>query len=127
MKVKELIDELKKFDGEDEVCVGNQDIHAVYGEPAYWDGRLQRLIKDASGHIVGAKYTARGTKIVIRPMSVHDALDNNPDMPVDYSEIGNEGSRADYKERDEAYRVWIKDIIQKIEDEIAAKKVANPV
>ena len=50
MKSKELIRLLQEEDpsGEVEVCVQNFDILGIHTEPAYWDGSLQVLMRDAS-------------------------------------------------------------------------------
>jgi hypothetical protein len=102
MKSKELIRLLQEEDpsGEVEVSVGNRDIFSLHTEPSYWDGRAQLLIRDYSKdpyyNVVGAKYTSRGSKVVITAMGVTDAILNNPDLPVDYSEVGNEDTAKRY-------------------------------
>ena len=98
MKTKELIRQLQKADpsGEAECCVNNIDIHFVSNEPAYWDGTLEVLQRDESNkyyNIIGAKYVAYGTKVVIRPLSIADAIFEDPKLPVDYSNCGS-GERA---------------------------------
>jgi len=116
MKSRELIKQLLEVDptGEVEVCVGNHDVFSVHCEPAYWDGRLQLLGRDHSKdpyyNVVGAKYTAKGSKIVITSMGVTDAIIDNADMPVDYSECGNEDTAKRYRETDDRTRAEIRDI-----------------
>ncbi len=91
MKTKDLIRHLKDADpsGELECCVGNADILAVYHQPAYWDGCLQVLVRDKTKSpyydVVGARYVSDGYKVMIQPLSVSDALLENPDLPVDTS------------------------------------------
>lgn len=91
MKVKKLIELLQQVDptGELECGVGNEDIFAVYKDPAYYDGCQQILIRDESKNcynVVAAKITAYGTKVVIRPLSITDAIWENPALEVDTSE-----------------------------------------
>ena len=111
MKTKDLIVLLQKEDpsGEIECCVGNADIYFVSTEPAYWDGRLQILERDESKkpyyHIVGAKRTSKGSKIVLHPYSIEDYISDNPEKAkIDYSECGNEDSTNRYRETDEKHR-----------------------
>lgn len=96
MKTKKLIEELQKCDptGEEEVCIGNVDIHFIEKLPAYYDGTLQVLIRDEKKspyyNIVGAKYKRTGKKIVIHYHSISDAICDNPNLPIDYSELSEE-------------------------------------
>lgn len=89
MKTKELIRRLQEADpsGEVECCVGNLDILFVSKEPAYYDGRLQVLERDASKepyyNVVGAKIVGSGAKMQIHTLSIEDALVDHPDMPVE--------------------------------------------
>jgi hypothetical protein len=89
MKTKELIRLLKKADpsGEEECCVENQDIFSVEPWPAYYDGRLQVLSRDPKikpfYNVVSGKYVDKGTKIMITPLSIEDAIFENPELPVD--------------------------------------------
>ncbi len=41
------------------------------------------LLKSRGYNIVGAKITARGTKIDIKTFGIDDAIWENPDLPVD--------------------------------------------
>lgn len=116
MKSRELIRWLQEEDpsGETEVSVGNHDIYSLHTEPAYWDGRLQLLTRDDSKKpyydVVGAKYTASGSKIVITAMGVADAIWNDADLPVDYSEAGNEETANRYRENDDKTRAQVRDV-----------------
>ena len=89
MKTKELIRRLQEADpaGEEECVVGNHDIFFVENLPAYYDGRRQQLVRDPSKapyyDVVGARITGTGRKVQIHTLSVADALENNPDMPVE--------------------------------------------
>jgi hypothetical protein len=121
MKTKRLIELLQKADpsGELECCIGNADIHYVERMEAYWDGRLQVLQRDESNpyyNIVGAKYTCKGDKVKIHPLSIHDAIENDPDLPIDYSELG-ESWREEYRKRDDDYRAEVKRIIESVRKE----------
>lgn len=92
MKTKELIRQLQEADpsGEEEVSVGNTDIYFVTAEPAYYDGLQEVLIHDESNKpyysICGAKLRSKGAKIVIHDYSIREALVDNVDLPIDYSE-----------------------------------------
>lgn len=103
MKTKDLIAALQDADpsGELECCVGNADIHTVYPEPAYWDGCLQVLIHDKNKapyyDVVGAKIVGKGTKVVIHPLSISDAIANDHDLPIEYEGV-SELKRKDYEE-----------------------------
>lgn len=115
MKVKDLIKKLNELDptGETEVCVWNQDIHFVSEEPAYYDGCLQLLTRDPSNeyyNITGAKYISSGSKIVIRPLSIAEAIFNNTDLTVEYDKYS-----LKYKEGDEKTRKKSKEIYDNIE------------
>ena len=88
MKTKKLIEMLQELDpeGEIEVCIGNEDIYFADRMPAYWDGRLQVLIRDEECeyyNIIGAKYTSSGDKIKLYPLSILEALEEDPDLPVE--------------------------------------------
>lgn len=114
MKTKELIAELLKADptGEGEVCVGNCDIYYVEKLPAYYDGCLQRLIRDSEKkgwNIVAAKYTAEGYKISIRPLSIGDAIFDDKDLPVTCEGM-SEQSAASYQKSVAARRQETEDV-----------------
>ena len=121
MKTKDLIAELQEADpsGELEVCVENVDIFTVTTEPAYWDGRLQVLTRDPAKKpyydVVGGKYTSKGSKVVISPMSITDLLWNDPDAVIDYSEVGNPDSAERYRKSDDETRKASRDVELKVE------------
>ena len=90
MTTAELIRLLQEADpeGTTPVCVGNQDVYLVQRLPAYYDGPLQQLVHDPAKvgkawSVVGARLTASGYKVDIRPLSIRDAMEDNPDLPVD--------------------------------------------
>lgn len=92
MKTKDLIAELIKADpsGELEVIAGGTPIYFVDCEPAYYDGPLKILIQDKSltcYNITGFKYTHQGEKVRLHLMDLDDVLLNDPDLPVDISEV----------------------------------------
>ncbi len=119
MKTKELIRQLQEADpsGELECCLGNADIHFVDVEPAYWDGCLQVLVRDPAKapyyDIVGAKYTTKGNKVVIRPLSIRDAVFEDEDLPVEF-DVG-EGWEERYKEAVQKYREETRRVNQDVE------------
>jgi len=96
VKTSELIRLLQEADpsGEAECCVDNEDIHCLDVLPGYYDGRLQVFTRDPTKlpyfDIVGAKITGRGTKVKIRHLSIEELLIDNPEMPVDTSEVSPE-------------------------------------
>jgi hypothetical protein len=118
VKSKELIRLLQEEDptGETEVSVGNHDIFELRTEPAYWDGKLQLLIRDPAKapyyDIVGGKYCTAGSKIVINAMSISDVLWQDPDATVDYSELGQYADK--YREADEKTRRASRDVTLKV-------------
>jgi hypothetical protein len=120
MKTKTLIELLQKADptGEEEVCVGNVDIHFVDVLPAYWDGNLQVLERDENKkyyNIIGAKYRRSGSKIVINTLSIADAICNDVDLPVDYSGL-SESQQATYKQAHDNLRIWYRNMENGLEE-----------
>lgn len=120
MKTKRLIELLQEADpaGEEHVCVGNVDIHCVYAEPAYWDGPLQILERDEENpyyNITGAKYKRSGTKIVITPLSITDAICNDTKLPVDYSEL-SEHRQKPAQEAHDNLRKWYENMENELEE-----------
>ena len=121
MKTKVLIDLLQKADpsGEEEVCVGNVDIHFVHADAAYWDGPLQVLERNEESeyyNIIGAKYKRSGTKINIATLSITDAICNDTKLPVDYSELSDH--RRDVAiEAHNKLRVWYENMENEHEEE----------
>jgi len=91
MKTKELIKQLQENDpdGETEVCVHNTPIVYVDNLPAYYDGPLQILFRDpelenkSCYSVVGAKFARSGRKIVIHTWGIDDAVQDDPDLPVE--------------------------------------------
>lgn len=131
MKTKKLIELLMKADpsGDEEVSVGNVDIHFVETLPSYYDGSQQVLIRDETNpyyNIIGAKRRDSGNKIQIHLHDIRDAICDNPDLSIDYSDLC-ESRRARYKQKDDEWRLHI----VKIENDIElrhfikwAKKIA---
>jgi hypothetical protein len=123
MKGKELIKQLQEIDptGEIEVCVGNVDIWTVHAEPAYWDGKLQLLVRDEKKapyyDIVGGKYVVSGSKITLTTMSITDVLWGDPDAVIDYSELDKNTGRgsAEYRKADDATRQASRDVTMRVE------------
>lgn len=110
MKTKELIRQLQKCDptGEEEVFVGNIDILEVAGMPAYYDGAVQQLVRDPNNkyyNVIGGIYRRSGAKIQIQLCSFDDALMEDPELPIDVSEVHDHD-----KEQVEAWRQENRDI-----------------
>lgn len=76
MKTKELVKILNDIDpeGEMDVCINNQDISGlICAEPAYWDGRLQKVTKrDKYGDALETTITTGGSKINLSPIDLCD-------------------------------------------------------
>jgi hypothetical protein len=91
MKTKKVIEILQKLDpaGENEVSVCGRDIVEITMYPAYYDGALEVLERDETKsdvpefQIVKGRMIRSGVKIVINPMSIEEALLDNPEMPVE--------------------------------------------
>ena len=99
MKTAEVIRLLQEADptGETECCVENADIFFVDVQPAYYDGYLQVLKRDPTSKcydVVGAKYTAKGQKVVIKVLTISDAIFEQEDLPVEFEDLSP--GNADY-------------------------------
>lgn len=119
MKTKELIRQLIEADpsGEEEVCVGNCDIHFIENLPAYYDGSLQVLQRDENCkfyNIIGGKYKRTGRKIQIHTLSISDAISNRQEIPVDYSELAADQQISTKKAHDDL-REWHKKLDNELE------------
>ena len=100
-----------------ECCIQNADIHYVDVEPAYWDGRLQVLVRDENTryyNIIGAKYISKGEKLNICPLSISGAIFNNEHLPVSYDEL-QESWRERYQKSVEENRKTTRDIGNDVE------------
>lgn len=120
MKTKELIAQLQECDpsGEEEVSVGNHDIHFVEREPAYYDGCLQVLKRNERTdcyNVVGAEIRGQGQKIVIHTLSIRWAILNDNKLPVTFD---GEYAQKHYTDRVAEWRKEATDI----DAEIAAEK-----
>lgn len=110
MKTKELIRQLQEIDptGEIECCVDNADIFFLERIPAYYDGCLEVLQRDEACkyyNIIGAEIRSGGDKVKIRTLSIEDALWNDPDLPIKFSE---------YSERHSAK--WVEKVRQEVRE-----------
>lgn len=119
MKTKELIRQLQEVDpsGEVECCVGNSDIYLLELLPAYYDGCLQILKRDQVNNcynVIGAKYTSKGNKVNIVPLSISDAIFNEKDFPIEYNEL-HDTAQERYRESDEKTRRSVVRIERKLE------------
>lgn len=115
MKTKELIRRLQEADpsGDIECCVGNVDVFYVENMPAYYDGTLQVLTRDPAKapyyDVVGGSYVRQGRKINIVTLAISSVLDD-PDVIIDYSQIGHEDLVKRYKDSDDKTREQWKNI-----------------
>ena len=119
MKVKKLIELLQEFDDDGEVCIstedGNVDIFNLEQVPGYWDGVYHVMKRDWTKtcyNIIGAEYRSDGWKIVIKPMSIQDALTDNSDLPIEVTDTFVE--KRMQKQVDE-WRKEAKDILAEVE------------
>ena len=122
MKTKELIKQLQEQDpsGELEVIAGGSPIYFIDCEPAYYDGALEILIQDASlsgYNIVGFKYTNKGNKIRLHLMDLDDVLLDDPELPVDVSEVADR-----YKDYVEKTREEMRQIKNKVAEHVKTVK-----
>jgi hypothetical protein len=125
MKTKEVIRQLMEADpsGEEEVCVGNVDIHFIHAEPAYYDGALQVLTRNPDCkyyNITGGKYRRTGMKVVIKTLSITDAIscayEGESDCQIDYSEL-SERDQVETKKAHNQLREWHKTLDIEMEQE----------
>lgn len=90
MKVRELIEQLQELDPELHVEIPTGPAWFVGVLPAYYDGVHCQLITDPNAHyynVLGFKYTYEGSKVVIYSHSIADAMLDDPEIPVDLSEL----------------------------------------
>lgn len=93
MNTRELIAELQQQDpsGEVTVCVGNSPIFFVERLPAYYDGPLLDLTRDPTKKpnydVIAVKYRRSGDKVKLHTLDVEDAIEMDPNVPVDVSEL----------------------------------------
>ena len=119
MKTKALIRLLQEVDpeGETEVCVDNADIHFVERLEAYWDGRLQVLIRNPDEvyyNVEGVRFISSGEKVRLNLLSFEDVLLNDPEARVEYD---GKVTRKRMEEQVEARRVEVRRILSEIEEE----------
>lgn len=98
MKSKELIKQLLEVDpsGETEVCVGNADIWNLTAEPAYYDGALQVIERDAENRPVKGRRVRAGQKVNIDTIRIEDAFEYE-DFVIEYT---SDEDRARYEKMD---------------------------
>lgn len=84
MKTKELIELLQKIDpdGTTDVCIANAPITYVDRLPAYYDGRLQRIIYDTDNVPRVGILCSGGDKIIIHYRSIGECVGDHPFMTV---------------------------------------------
>ena len=77
MKTKDLVAKLQEADpsGELHCCVSNGDIWDITVEPAYWDGRLHVIEFDENNHPIRGCRVSKGSKVVITPIHISEALE----------------------------------------------------
>lgn len=114
MKTKEVIRQLQEADptGEEHVTVENVDIFYIESLPAYYDGAAQQLIRDESNpyyNVTGARFKRAGKKIQIVTHSIRYAIEQNPDLPIDYSELPSDRQQQ-VKEAHDGVRQNTRDI-----------------
>ena len=120
MKSKELIRQIQEIDptGELEVCIDTTtDILFVERLPAYYDGKLEVLQRDenidSDYNVVSAKLMVTGLKVAIRTFSIEDAILDNPNIPIDYSDLPQEIASYE-KEKHDKTRQAVLDLNKRI-------------
>jgi hypothetical protein len=123
MKTKDLIKQLQEQDpsGDLEVVVGNLPIVFAYKQPGYYDGLLQILIKDEQGYHSGYKFTPRGMKIQIHTTDLDGQLLDDPELPVDISEVSDHSIQR-YKDLIEKTRQEMRDIKTEVAEHVKTIK-----
>jgi hypothetical protein len=120
MKSSKLIELLQKEDptGDGEVCIsgseGNADIFNLEWKAGYWDGAYQVLKRNWASeyyNVIGAEYRSDGDKLCIRPMTIEDALLNDPELPIEVFDDFCQKKMAD------EVASW-REVMRKIKDEI---------
>jgi hypothetical protein len=118
MKTKDLIAALQKADptGELVCCVGNASVFYVNRTLSYWDGCLQVLKRDPNKNgynIIGGEFQSSGEKVVIRELSLYDALLDNSELPITYE---NDYCKRHYEKYIEEERVSVRQIDKETEN-----------
>jgi hypothetical protein len=117
MTTIELIKELQKADpsGKLEVTVGKTPIYFVEQLPAYYDGCLQKLVRNSKQapyyNVVAGVITSKGSHISIHPLSIETAIMEDPNLPVTFDLEGKEITW--YKK---VVDNWRKDAMMRIEE-----------
>lgn len=101
MKTKELIAALQEEDpsGELQVVCEGSPIYFAERQPAYYDGSLHVPVQDPEckhWNIIGWKVTVEGQKVRLHTVSLENALEMNPELPVEdpAEQLGNWLERA---------------------------------
>ncbi len=89
---------------------------AVFKEPWYHDGRVERLIRDPNklGYNVSGAYigpTKSGYKLTIRELSIEDVLWDIPDLVITY-----DSSCKEYESKYEKLRLETKQAISEMRE-----------
>src|SRR5580704_18413272 len=103
MTTNDLIKLLQKIDpdGTTPVCVDNADVDHVIKVEAYWDGKLQQLVRDENNRVVGARITTSGDKVRIYTRDIEELLYERPETPVS---LDTESAKRDYEVTVEKWR-----------------------
>lgn len=98
MKGKELIRQLQEADptGEIEVCIGNADVWDVTVLPAYYDGALHVIERDAENRPMRGRRVRSGEKVSLGSISIEDCADYD-DFTIEYA---TEADRQRYEKCD---------------------------
>jgi hypothetical protein len=109
LKTREVIAALQKADptGELEVVADGQPIYVVERLPAYYDGSLHMLVQNKAMqcfNIVGYKITNEGEKVRLHLISLEGLLFDDPEMPVDLSEMLEGPAKERYQKQIEEWR-----------------------
>lgn len=119
MKTKELIAALQEHDpkGEEEVCIGNKSVWFVSREPGYYDGCLQKLIRNPNKkgyNIEGVEIISKLDKIRLHSIDIKSIFLDHPEAIIKYD---SEYSEKHYKAYVEKIRQEAIDFNKEIERE----------
>ena len=120
MKVKELIEQLKKCDPNAVVCINGDAIDYIHELPGYYDGKYNEVIRDESGDNESFVISSKGTKVVVKTYDLGDFLINDTDGEV---VIDVEHDEAEIKEAVEDLRIQAREIHEGIRDEFSETNI----
>ncbi len=84
MTVRELIEELKDYDPDAIVCTGgNEPLSFTEILPAYYDGRLRKVIKDEHETPIKIETNAYEAKVKLHSYDIEEVVFDNPRIEIE--------------------------------------------